>query len=78
MKRLGSAMRLKVGGFDFGDVPATGPLGRSYRHGLRLATPTGALRGPFDRAQGGPEKYQILDVRRRRAQIRARRILGLT
>ena len=58
---------------DFGEVPA-----RGYRRGLRLATPTGALRGPFDRAQGGPEKYQILDVRRRRAQIRARRILGLT
>lgn len=39
------------------------------RHGLRLATPSGAIRGP--------EKYRLLDLRRRRAQIRARRELGL-
>jgi hypothetical protein len=83
MKRMGSigAQRL-----DFGEVTAAASLARGYRRGLRLATPFGraqgrpsaALRGPFDRAQGGPEKYQILDVKRRRAQIRARRILGLT
>jgi len=49
---------------DFGEMPP-------YRRmGLRLATPSGVLRGP--------EKYRILDLKRRRAQIRARRELGLT
>jgi hypothetical protein len=75
MKRMGSMGALRL---DFGEVTALGSPGRCYRRGLRLATPSGALRGPFDRAQGGPERYQILDVRRRRAQIRARRVLGLT
>ena len=42
------------------------PLGR---RGLRLATPSGNARGP--------EKYRMLDLKRRRAQIRARRELGL-
>ena len=37
--------------------------------GLRLATPSGVIRGP--------EKYRILDLKRRRAQMRARRVLGL-
>jgi hypothetical protein len=59
---------------DFGEVPAAGggqaPRGWTFRNGLRLATPSGALRGP--------EKYKQLDLRRRRAQIRARRVLGLT
>jgi hypothetical protein len=40
------------------------------RMGLRLAATPGPLRGP--------DKYKILDVKRRRAQIRARRELGLT
>jgi hypothetical protein len=62
MKRKGS-MRL-----DFGEVTSTGSLG-GYRRGLRLATPSGVLRGP--------EKYRILEVQLRRAQIRARRELGL-
>jgi hypothetical protein len=39
------------------------------RRGLRLTTPSNTLRGP--------EKYWILDVRRRRAQIRARRTLDV-
>ena len=42
---------------------------RSYSTGLRLAAASGMLRGP--------EKYRQLDLRRRRAQIRARRVLGL-
>jgi hypothetical protein len=63
MKWMGS-MRL-----DFGAVPARGSLGGRYRRGLRLAGSSGVLRGP--------EKYRILDVKRRRAQIRARRELGL-
>lgn len=50
--------------FDFGEVP-----GRAFGRGaLRLATPSGIR---------GPEKYRLLDLKRRRAQIRARRELGL-
>jgi hypothetical protein len=50
--------------FDFGEVP-----GRALgRRGLRVATPSGVR---------GPEKYRLLDLKRRRAQIRARRELGL-
>ena len=40
------------------------------KRGLRLLT-------PVDRVLRGPEKYRILDLKRRRAQIRARRELGL-
>jgi len=43
--------------------------GLPFRRGLRLATPSGVR---------GPEKYKILDLKRRRAQIRARRELGLS
>lgn len=43
--------------------------GRGFRRGLRLAA---AAAGPC-----GPEKYRIFDLKRRRAQIRARRLLGL-
>jgi hypothetical protein len=40
------------------------------RQPLRLATtPTGALRGP--------DKYKVLEHRRRQAQIKARRLLSL-
>ena len=39
------------------------------RRGLRLVTPAGDL--------NGPEKYRLLELKRRRAQIRARRELGL-
>ena len=53
---------------DFGDMPAANAAGRGFRNGLRLAGAT-MLRGP--------EKYKELHVRRRRAQIRARRALGL-
>ena len=52
---------------DFGETPAT--TGQGYRRGLRLAT-------PLDRVLRGPDKYRILDLKRRRAQIRARRELG--
>ena len=62
MKRM-SSTRL-----DFGEM-AAGPE-RGYRRGLRLAT-------PLDRVLRGPEKYRILELKRRRAQIRARRELGL-
>ena len=49
---------------DFGETRGHG--GR-WRRGLRLAV-------AGDR---GPEKYRILDLKRRRAQIRARRALAL-
>ena len=39
------------------------------RRGLRLVSPAGILRGA--------EKYRVLDLRRRRAQIVARHALGL-
>jgi hypothetical protein len=55
---------------DFGDVPtrvtSTGGRGRAA---LRLAP------GPIGLA--GPDKYRVLDLRRRRAQIRARHLLEL-
>ena len=54
---------------DFGAAPLAG-VAQGYRRGLRLAT-------PLDRLLRGPEKYGLLDVQRRRAQIRARRALGL-
>jgi hypothetical protein len=48
---------------DFGEVPARGP-----QRSLRLAV-SGNMRGP--------EKYRLLELKRRRAQVRARRVLGL-
>lgn len=61
MHRTATARRL-----DFGEhlVPE-----RPFRRGLALA--------PKPPAAGGPQKYAELDLRRRRAQIRARRALGL-
>ena len=47
-----------------------GQTGIIGRHGLRLVTPAGTARGT--------EQYRLLDLKRRRAQIRARRELGLT
>lgn len=61
MVRTRSALALKL---DFGEVPRGG----SWRR-LRLASGAGEVRGP--------EKYRLLDLKRRRAQIRARRLLGL-
>ena len=52
------------GKLDFGELPE-----RPFRRCLRLVV-TGGIRGP--------EKYRLLDLKRRRAQIRARRTLGLS
>ena len=52
---------------DFGDLPSVRAIAPGNRRGLRLATASSTLRGP--------EQYQVLDLRRRRAQIRARRAL---
>ena len=61
-----TALRLDFGGM----TPSAGLRTGALRTGLRLATPAGTLRGP--------DKYRILDLKRRRAQIRARRELGLS
>lgn len=54
--------------FDFGDEDL--PLsGASHRAGLRLAARGTGL--------AGPDKYRVLEHRRRQAQIRARRVLDL-
>lgn len=59
----GAAARM----LEFEETVANGPsAGRAG--GLRLATRTRALQGP--------DKYKVLDHRRRQAQIRARRILA--
>ncbi len=55
---------------DFGELNGVMTSAGVFRRGLRLATLPGGLRGP--------EKYRILDLKRRRALIRARRELGLT
>ena len=52
---------------DFGSTTTTG-VGVG-RQGLRLATVPGGLRGP--------DKYKVLEHRRRRAQIMARRLLDM-
>ena len=53
---------------DFGEVP-THVTSTGGRAGLRLATGPGRL--------AGPDKYRMLEQRRRRAQIRARHLLEL-
>jgi hypothetical protein len=67
VRNAGAAFRLGLGKtlkLDFGELPT--PAG--CRRGLRLAA-SGILRGP--------EKYRELELKRRRAQIRARRVLEL-
>jgi hypothetical protein len=56
--------------FDFGDLTtSTFPLPRPIKVRLKLA----------DRSEGvrGPDKYKVLEHRRREAQIKARRLLDL-
>jgi hypothetical protein len=55
---------------DFGETgTAVGPVAVSGRAGLRLAPAPARLHGP--------DKYGILEHRRRQAQIAARRLLDL-
>lgn len=55
---------------DFGDLTTThGPVPGGGRAGLRLALPFSVLRSP--------DKYKVLERRRRQAQIQARHALGL-
>ena len=53
---------------DFGAITTTTPTMPTPRAGLRLAPSNGLV---------GPDKYKILDHRRRQAQIKARRLLDL-
>lgn len=62
MVRTRSALALKL---DFGEL-----RGQETRRGLRLASVAGEARGA--------DRYRLLDLKRRRAQIRARRLLGLS
>jgi hypothetical protein len=67
VRRGALALRL-----DFGEMPFDGAQGGrtvGARRGLVLARLPGITRGP--------EKYRLLDLKRRRAQIRARRALGV-
>lgn len=55
---------------DFGEMTAASvPSAAGGRGGLRLALPGGVLRGP--------DKYRMLESRRRQAQIKARRLLDI-
>ena len=54
---------------DFGEITTTLGCVRGVRAGLRLAGRTDRLTGP--------DKYKVLDLRRRQAQIKARRALDL-
>jgi len=67
MARVDGSLARKL---DFGEVAgmARGTAGSDRRPMLRMASAT-RLRGP--------DKYKVLDARRRRAQIRARRLLDL-
>jgi hypothetical protein len=56
--------------FDFGDLTtSTFPLPRPVKAGLKLAHRPEGVRGP--------DKYKVLEHRRRQAQIKARRLLDL-
>jgi hypothetical protein len=54
---------------DFGATTTTSAPVVTPRTGLRLASAAGVLRGP--------DKYKVLEHRRRQAQIKARRLLDL-
>lgn len=64
MSRFDGSLARKL---DFGEMTTT--AAQPGGAGLRLAVPSGLLRGP--------DKYKVLDERRRQAQIKARRLLDL-
>ncbi|HJR57751.1 MAG TPA: hypothetical protein VJ813_00055 [Vicinamibacterales bacterium] len=64
MTRFDGSAALRL---DFGGITTTSTPGG--RGALRLAVPPGGLRGP--------DKYKVLDHRRRQAQIKARHLLEL-
>lgn len=62
-----AALKLDFGGMT--GVTTTGAPVSGRRSGLRLAVPAAALRGP--------DKYKVLEHRRRQAQMKARHLLDL-
>jgi hypothetical protein len=66
MARFDGSLALKL---DFGESTTTTTVVGASKSRLRLATVTSTPRGP--------DKYRILEHRRREAQIRARRFLDL-
>ena len=67
---------------DFGDMTTTGaPAVRLLRVGMETEAPSGAapvgLRLALPGGVPGPDKYKVLERRRRQAQIAARRVLDL-
>ncbi|CAN5774381.1 hypothetical protein BH24ACI5_BH24ACI5_09320 [soil metagenome] len=66
MTRFGGSTALRL---DFGGVTTTGTVAGRGRAGLRLANAGGPLKGP--------DKYRILEHRRRQAQIKARHLLDI-
>jgi hypothetical protein len=66
MTRFDGSAALK---FDFGGMTTTSAPVGGRRGRLRLAMPGGALRGP--------DKYKVLEHRRRQAQMKARHLLDL-
>jgi hypothetical protein len=54
---------------EFGEMEGPTASARPRNRGLRLAVPSAVLRGP--------DKYRVLEYRRRQAQIKARRLLDL-
>jgi hypothetical protein len=67
MVRTRGALALR---FDFRETAG-------HRRRPRLELVAGQVAGPAPSRVEGPEKYRLLDLKRRRAQIRARRLLGL-
>ena len=68
MRRSEGAETATAGRLATGEMRSTSVIERWQRRGLRLAVTA---------EQRGLEKYRILDLKRRRAQIRARRELRL-
>jgi hypothetical protein len=66
MTRFDGSAALKL---DFGEMTTTSGPVTGRRGKLRLAVPGGALRGP--------DKYKMLEHRRRQAQMKARHLLDL-
>jgi hypothetical protein len=66
MTRFGGSTALRL---DFGGVTTTGTVAGRGRAGLRLANAGRVLKGP--------DKYRILEHRRRQAQIKARHLLNI-
>jgi hypothetical protein len=65
---------------DFGGITTTATAVGRGRGGLRLAprlAPVGARSGQAVGSLRGPDKYTVLEHRRRQAQIKARHLLEL-